>query len=154
IPDRDLGTNQRIDGETIAVGGALDGFRRPGKPTLILRHDVQKDVGVNQNGRHQSSRVSAMMASVLIATSPRPLRCATRRAPRPIFLRTLARTMRTTLPSNSNSTSVCGRSPARSRISAGMVTCPLDVMRMPSSLLLHVRVRNPTPLGKRPPDLV
>jgi hypothetical protein len=42
----------------------------------------------------------------------------------------LARTMRTTLPSNSNSTSVCGNSPACSRMFAGMVTCPLDVMRM------------------------
>jgi hypothetical protein len=27
---------------------------------------------------------------------------------------------------------VCGRRPARSRMSAGMVTCPLDVMRIPA----------------------
>src|SRR5436309_3319111 len=37
-----------------------------------------------------------MMSSVLIATSPRPRRWATRRAPRPSLLRALARTMRTT----------------------------------------------------------
>jgi hypothetical protein len=35
------------------------------------------------------------------------------------------------LPSNSKSTSVCGRRPARSRMSAGIVTCPFDVMRVP-----------------------
>jgi hypothetical protein len=34
------------------------------------------------------------------------------------------------LPSTSKSTSVCGSSPARSRIAAGMVTCPLDVIRI------------------------
>jgi len=34
------------------------------------------------------------------------------------------------LPSNRNSTSVSGNSPAFSRISAGIVACPLDVIRM------------------------
>jgi hypothetical protein len=35
---------------------------------------------------------------------------------------------------------VCGNSPARSRIAAGMVTCPFDVMRMADPLLLNSRV--------------
>jgi hypothetical protein len=39
----------------MAVGGALDGFRRPGKPMSTLRHDVEKDVGVDQYRRHSVS---------------------------------------------------------------------------------------------------
>jgi predicted 3-demethylubiquinone-9 3-methyltransferase (glyoxalase superfamily) len=70
------------------------------------------------------------MASVLIATSPRPRRWATTRAPRPRLLWALALTMQTDSPSNWNSNSVCGSRRARLRISAGMVTCPFDVMRI------------------------
>src|ERR1700730_7520178 len=72
IANRGLGINDRIDDEAIAVGGTLDGRRRPCEPTRILRHDVEKNVGVYQYRRHSVSRVSAMIASVLIATSPRP----------------------------------------------------------------------------------
>jgi hypothetical protein len=30
----------------------FDGSRRPRKPARVFRHDVEKDVGVNQYGRH------------------------------------------------------------------------------------------------------
>jgi hypothetical protein len=52
VLNRDRGINDGIDDKAIAVGGAFDGSRRPRKPTRVLRHDVEKDVGVNQYGRH------------------------------------------------------------------------------------------------------
>lgn len=35
------------------MGGTLDGCRRPGEPDGVLRHDVEKNVGVDQH-RHRS----------------------------------------------------------------------------------------------------
>ena len=52
VSNRDLGINDGIDDKAIALGGTFDGSRRPGKPTRVFRHDVEKDVGVNQYGGH------------------------------------------------------------------------------------------------------
>src|SRR6185437_664779 len=52
ISNRDFGINNWIDDEAIPVGGMLDGRRGPPKPTRVFRHDIKKDVGINQYGRH------------------------------------------------------------------------------------------------------
>lgn len=73
IPNRDLGINDRIDEEAIAVGGTLDGPRRPYKPTRIFRHDIEKNVGVDQYRRHSviaGQRHHCIRAHRDIAASP------------------------------------------------------------------------------------
>jgi hypothetical protein len=73
IPYRNLGINDRIDDEAIAVGGPLDGFRRPRKPTRIFRHDIEKNVGVNQYGHHSivaRQRHDGIGAHRDVATAP------------------------------------------------------------------------------------
>src|SRR4051812_20104576 len=68
-----------------------------------------------------------------------PRRRAMALAPRPGRSGAVARLIRTVLPTNSNSTSVLGNNPAFSRNSTGIVTWPLEVIRIVVSLLL-VRV--------------
>jgi hypothetical protein len=52
IPNLDLGVDDRIDNEAMAIGGTLDRLRRPGKPTRIPGHDVEMNIGVDQHRRH------------------------------------------------------------------------------------------------------
>jgi hypothetical protein len=73
-------------------------------------------------------RISRMISSVVISTVPRPRMCSTISRPRERTGR-LAFVRRTASPSSSKSTSVFGSSPSCSRISNGIVTCPLLAMR-------------------------
>src|ERR1700687_638808 len=81
-----------------------------------------------------------MISSVVIPLVAFPLRCATILRPRRRVRRPRALRMRTVVPTTSNSTSLLGSSPSRSRISTGIVTCPFDLMRMPisSAVILFV----------------
>src|SRR5215468_1546591 len=131
IVNRNLGIDNRVDNQTKAITYAFYRRCRPGVPSRVLCQDIEQDVAVDDYGAHYSPRVSAMISSVLMATSPpRARKWATMRAPRLIFFRLAAGTIVTTFPSNSKSTSVWGNRPACSRISAGMVTWPFDVIRM------------------------
>src|SRR6266545_874443 len=141
--DRDLRVDDRVDRENRLVGSAGERFSGPGKPARILRQDVQEDIAVHQNLAPIHLRVSARISSVLIRTVPRPLRWATRVLPRAAAPRAFL--IRAVFPSISNSTPVFGCKPSFCRILWGIVTCPLDVIRMPPPvrflpvLLLHTR---------------
>src|SRR5690606_17605305 len=115
------------------LAGALERLRAPRDPFGVLRDNVQDHVAVDQHGRsHRYSRVSFMISSVLMPVVARPRIRSTRLRPRTRVLRALR--IFTALPETSNSTSVSGSSPSRSRISCGIVTCPLLVIRMPPPL--------------------
>ena len=74
-------------------------------------------------------RMSAMISSVIGTSPPCRRMCSINRSPIVLFLRR-ARRIRTYWPSKSKSTSVFGMRPAFSRIAIGMVTWPLEVMRI------------------------
>src|SRR2546421_8740146 len=95
----------------------------------MVGRDVQDDVAVDQH-RHHLFRVSARISSVVMRTVALPRSRATAVAPRPGCRDAFARRRRTALPWSSNSTSVFGKRPVFSRISMGMVTCPLLVIRI------------------------
>lgn len=71
---------------------------------------------------------------MLIRTVPVPRSRPTTLAPRPSRARSGRGRIRTVLPSTTNSASVLGSRPSFSRISTGIVTCPLDVIFMASPL--------------------
>src|SRR5262245_10834544 len=140
--NRHFAVDDRVDDQPGGFGRRGQRRGRPIRPIRILGKDVEDHAAIDQNGGH-SPRVRAMISSVVMVPSPRPRICATKRAPRPLPVWRRARLMWTALPSKSNSTSVFGSRPAFSRMARGMVTWPLDVMRMESNpiLLLLVRVR-------------
>src|SRR6202789_1990600 len=94
---------------------------RPCEPARVFRQNVEQNVAVDED-RHQRLRVSAMISSVVMATSPRPRRWATNLAPLASLRFTALGIIRTDFPSRTNVTSVCGSRPALVRISAGIVT--------------------------------
>lgn len=103
VPNRRLGVNHRIDDRALAIGGALDGVCGPLEPARVSRHDVEKDVGVNEHSRHSviaCQRHDGVGAHRDIAAAPHTGDEASPRPP------ALARTMRTTSPSNPNPPSV------------------------------------------------
>ena len=52
IANRDLGINDRVDDETVAVGGAFKRLGGPREPARVFREDVEKNVGVDRDGGH------------------------------------------------------------------------------------------------------
>src|SRR6516225_6155748 len=99
-------------------------------PRGVLRHDIEEDVAVDQNRSHSivaGQRHDRIGGHCNVAAAAQ---MGHKASPPAVLAADLGSDIRTTLPSNSNSASVCGSKPARSRISAAMVTCPLDVIRM------------------------
>ncbi len=100
---------------------------------------VQNYAAVYQDRREHpghSARVRLRISSVVIATVALPFSRPTASAPRDGPFTGGIRTSRKLVPSTSNWTSVFGKKPSSSRRSAGMVTCPFDVIR----IFLRVRV--------------
>jgi hypothetical protein len=48
--NREFAIDDWVDDEAIAVGGALERLDRPGEPALVFREDVEKNVGVDEDG--------------------------------------------------------------------------------------------------------
>src|SRR5262245_32275322 len=140
--DRDLGVDDRVDDERAVVDGVRQSVRGPLVPGWVLGGDIEQDVAVDE-GRAHGWRVRARISSVVMRETARPRRRWITRSPRdaPGFV---ARTILTVSPSMTNSTSVSGRNPNCSRMSAGIVTCPFEVTRMaePDVRVIPVRVRH------------
>jgi hypothetical protein len=69
----------------------------------VFRHDIEQNITVDEYGAHLFAtghlpRIKAMIASVLIAMSPRPRNWAISREPRPSLLRLWARSVRISFP--------------------------------------------------------
>src|SRR5262249_42474152 len=128
--DRDLGVDEGVDHQRRLVRGRGDRSGRPLKPGGISRRYVQKDVAIDQSRCHFSERVSDRIWSVVILTSDLPARRLMASAPRPRPVFGAVFTSRAAFPCSWNSTSVFGNNPSFSRISSGIVTWPLDVIRI------------------------
>jgi len=87
---------------------------------------------LNEEAFHLLALVSCMISSVVILTvaAPRSALNFLGELSEPIFL-----SKKTRSPSSTNSTSLCGVRPSFSLICCGMVTCPLDVIRVNDLLL-------------------
>jgi hypothetical protein len=73
--DRDLGVDERVDGQRRPLGALREGLPRPGGPSPVLGEDVEQDVAVDEDGQRRP-RVNARISSVVIRTDPLPrMRC-------------------------------------------------------------------------------
>jgi hypothetical protein len=50
--NRNLGIDDRVDDKAVSIRCPLNGLSRPSGPMRILRHDVEKHIGVDQDCRH------------------------------------------------------------------------------------------------------
>src|SRR5450432_428440 len=128
--DGNLGIDEGIDRQSRFVCCRFEGARGPREPSRIGRRNVEDDVAVDEHGTHRPRRVRARIASVDILTVTVPLRRATTSWPLPRVRLAGIFTRRAEFPCISKSTSVLGRRPSFSRMSIGIVTCPLVVIRM------------------------
>src|SRR5258708_6217856 len=126
----DLGEDDRVYRQGRVLGGLPERVLGPGRPGLVLGDDVEQNVRVDER-LHRLPRISAMISSVVSLFDGRTLRMwPTTPSPRDSLRPRRALRSRASPSTISKVTSVFGRRPSSSRISCGIVTWPLGVIRM------------------------